>query len=70
MFVFTTDDRGGRWVRRTYTDRWAPGVPQELDGGVLGQWKRFTVFRLEREMMPGETMRQQDENITKSGRGP
>ena len=63
-FVFTTDGRGGRWVRSIYTDRWASGVPQELDGGVLGQWKGFTVFRLERKMMPGETMRQQGENIT------
>ena len=58
VFVFTTDGRGGRWVRRTYTDRRASGVPQELDGGVLGQWKGFTVFRLECKMMPGETMRQ------------
>ena len=63
-------EEGGSGVRSTYTDRWASGVPQELDGGVLGQWKGFTVFRLERKMMPGETMRQQDENITKSGRGP
>ena len=58
VFVFTADGRGGRWVRRTYTDRRASGVPQELDGGVLGQWKGFTVFRLECKMMPGETMRQ------------
>ena len=51
-------EEGGSGVRSTYTDRWASGVPQELDGGVLGQWKGFTVFRLECKMMPGETMRQ------------